>query len=85
MRVETLEPTDGSQRETESSRMHETDLCVKGLLDGLYLGRLYEQVASIQVGDDELLVRRELVVLPDQDLLDRLVTVERKGTQETLE
>jgi hypothetical protein len=48
-------------------------LLVQSLLDVLLLRRLDEEMARVEISDDELLVRRELLVLPDEDLLDRFV------------
>ena len=41
-------------------------------------------MARVEVADDELLVRRELVVLPDEDHLDGLVAVFNEGVQRTI-
>lgn len=63
-----------------------TDLHIERQLYTLDLARFDEKVARIEIHDDELIVRGELIVLPDENLLHRVITetgvYERDGESE---
>lgn len=54
--------------------METNEFEVEALLDGLDLRRLDEQSPTIQVGDHELGIWGQLIVLPKKDLFDSFVT-----------
>lgn len=66
------------QAETDS-KGGETHLLVELLLDERDLVRLDDEVAGVDVGDDELVLGRELLVAPEQDLLDARVAIDGRG------